>query len=167
MEEMPVIESSDNISILSFEKEDGKRVYNFNENELDIEVEDKDYIFITDEGERDIREAIRPHPNSDSPSGVYINTPKNFTWATIGTGIVFIGTILFNLFSIYDKQTKFNERTEETLVRHREEISYMRQTVATKVEEDLKFQNVDSQIKRLEQLIVLAQKDIERMEHRK
>lgn len=159
---------TDSIDILSAIDEDGNKITEFKEEDLEIEEDNTQYISIIDEGERGVREADRrldPPCLTERPaSGIYVNTPKAFSWSAIGTAIVFVATLAFNVFSLYDRQVKFNERTTEVLQRHRDEISNMKDTMITRKEEELKLQNLEVKLNRLEELIRISKEDIDRLE---
>lgn len=151
------------IEVLSVVDENGVRS-DCDDLSLNPEPLDKGgYIYITDTSSYNV-ETVRPSRSDDEDSGVYIKPPKKLPWAIIGSGCMILFTVLFNASMLYNNQSTFNEKVLEKLDRHSSEISNLKDNTYTKREDDLKHQNVQVQLERLEYFIHLVKGDVEALE---
>lgn len=158
------------LELISFVDEKGVRVVDKDSVLREpVSPQETSYTYINDTGERSVREASnatalaavsyrgsarssqRAYEGNDE-GGITIRPPQSVSWPIVGSlGIAFL-SMVFNVTSVYTRQSNFNEDIVESVEANTAAIRELKANTYTQKEIDLQLQILTKEIEHLEAL---------------
>lgn len=144
------------LELISFVDEKGLRVVDKDSVLREpVSLQETSYTYINDTGERSVREASRSSQRAYEGSeegGITIRPPQSISWPIVGSlGIAFL-SMVFNVTSVYTRQSNFNEDIVESVEANTAAIKELKANTYTQKEIDLQLQILTKEIEHLEAL---------------